>query len=196
LIASFAATSIGMAGENGAAVSEPVTLQSLMGPGITKVEKMSPLQRSKYLGANLLRVVAACSVSSWTLAAMAAGETIPMLSAWMGPLVEIGLNERETAKDVLSGRPRKPKAFDVFEEKNALHQVGGGAVSFLADLVSIANHFLFDDDGSALAQAMAMPNTKAGYAATAALAKRFYGDTEKGQCASAGRAVSDVLSTL
>lgn len=176
--------------------SELLTLKSLMGPGLSKVEAMTPIQRSRYLGVNILRVVAACSVSSLVLVATAAGETIPMLSAMTGMAVELGINDKESVKDIMAGRYAPTKVYDLFEEKDALHQVGGGAVSFVTDLVKIANHFLFDEDGTALKQAMEMPNTKAGYSATTTLAKQFYGNTESGKCAAAGRAIVDVLSTL
>jgi hypothetical protein len=104
-----------------------------------------------------------------------------MLSAMTGIVVDLGFNERESVKDIMEGRPSKPKVFDLFREKEALHQVGGGVVSFVTDLVKIANHFLFDEDGTALKQAMEMPNTKAGFSATTALAKQFYGSTENGK---------------
>ena len=166
---------------------EPRTLTQLAGVVQTPVAQMSSGQKSKYLGVNLLRLVSFCSVSSITLAATAVGETIPMLSALTGLAVDLSLD---------NGEMGSKREFDLYREKDALHQVGGGAVSFVTDVVKIANHFLTDNDGESLAQAAQMKNSKAGYAATATLAKRFYGEEGKGECGKAGRAVVDVLGAL
>lgn len=166
---------------------EPRTLTQIAGVTQTPVQQMSVGQKSKYLGVNLLRLVSFCSVSSITLAATAVGETIPMLSAMTGMAVDLSLDNGEIGSR---------REFDLYREKGALHQVGGGAISFVTDLVKIANHFLTDDNGESLAQAAEMKNSKAGYAATAALAKRFYGEEGKGECGKAGRAVVEVLGEL
>lgn len=176
--------------------NEAESLEQAMAIGKARVETMTPVQKSKYLGVNLLRVVGSCSVSSWTLVGTALAESIPMLSAMTGIGLEMAVNPSISAKEIMAGKSIPPKEFDLFAEKKAHNHVGGGVVSFVVDLVKIAYHFMFDETGEALNEALKMPNTKAGYAALTHLAKRFYGQEGDGECSKSGRAVYDVLNSL
>ncbi|MBL7688287.1 MAG: hypothetical protein JNJ49_09640 [Bdellovibrionaceae bacterium] len=171
VLIAFSSTSI--AGESAAAA----TLSELANLTNTQIEKMSNSEKSKYLGVNLVRLVGACPVSAWTLTAAAIVETTPF--GYAPSLVD----------DVVHGTNR------TFQEKHGLTHFGG-AVSFVADLINIANQFLYDSDGRLLQEAKEMKNTKSGYSVVRRLANHFYGPEGKGECGKAGRAISDVLSSL
>lgn len=171
------------------AFAQVTTLNTLIGPTEPPVEKMTAAQLSGHLGKNVIRLAGACSVSSWALVLSAVTETVPMVTALSSMATQIKLSDD---KDLHS----YDAEFQWTRDKDVGHAVGGGALSFVTDLAQIGYYFVFDDKGQALERALAMPNTKKGYAATTALAKRFYGKNDKGECGKAGRQIVDVLSLI
>lgn len=171
------------------ASAQVATLEELTGSTGTPVEKMTSDQLSKHLGKNVVRLAGACTVSSWFLALSAVTETIPVFSAAISNIVTIKFAP-------VAPEDRQNVEFDMGRDKDLEHMAAGGGLSFAADLAKIGYQFTYEDNGQALEQALEFPNTKMGYAATTALAKRFYGDTENGECAKAGRQIVDVLTLI
>lgn len=170
------------------AFGQTQTLNQILRSPAPPIENMSTEQLTRHLGKTALRVTAYCSSSAWTVAAAAVAETLPFVA---DEAVEATERKFDSESD-----GSKDRNFHSNDEAHRQASQLGGSGSVATDLGKIAYYFLFTDNSQALSESLTMPLSKKSYSATKALAKRFYGDEEKGECRQAGRAMADLLTFL
>ena len=151
---------------------------------ISDLKSMSEFELAKAAGKQSLRVITACSVSSWTIALAAIGETIPMYSALTTSGAEVYTSSLDQNRNFYSN------SYSFTEGNSVLKYVAGVPLSQVGRVFELAYDKLFKEEHEVQDKKYFL-QSKDMYSATSALATHFY--SEEGNCGAAGKALVDIL---
>lgn len=150
----------------------------------SELKSMSEFELAKAAGKQSLRVITACSVSSWTIAIAAIGETIPMYSVFTA----MGTDIYKTTVD--QNGFNDPDSYSFTEENSILKYLFGVPLSQVGRVFELAYDKIFKEEQEIQGKKYFL-KSKDMYSATTALATHFY--SQEGNCGAAGKALVDIL---